>query len=165
MHYSLFLPYNNIVTTKEIKMTQPKFFKKRKVEESLSQSSPPLPAETNPLVTQQQANTIGAQTAIQSIPGHFQKVTKATSAPEQEDGVTHNHKRSNSATKRKQIPKAPQTQNTSHQVQDPQHESSHSVAGEVNEITTEQVNCRQQTPKHGFQPNKKRRRHQYRLCS
>jgi len=90
------------------------------------------------LVTQKQANTIGSQTTIQSIPGHFQKVTKAKSTMEQEDGITHNHKRSNSATKRKQIPKAPQTQNTSLQVQDPQHESSHSIVGEVNEITTEQ---------------------------
>ena len=116
------------------------------------------------MVTQQQASTIGAQTTIQSIPGHFQKVTKATPTLEQEDGITHNHMRSNLATKRKQILKAPQTQYTSYQLQDPQYESSHSTAGEVNEITTEQVNCRQQTPKHGFQTNTKRRLHQHRLC-
>jgi len=32
----------------------------------LSQSSPPLPTETNPLVSQQQANIIGAQTTLQA---------------------------------------------------------------------------------------------------
>jgi len=34
-------------------------------------------------------------------------------------------------------------------VQHPQHESSHSIVGEANEITTVQVNHRQQTTKHG----------------
>jgi len=56
--------------------------------------------------------------------------------------------RSYLATKWKQTPKAPQTQSTSHQLQDPQYESSHSIVGEVNQITTEQVNCRQQEPQH-----------------
>jgi len=149
-------------------MPQPKLFKHsvktNKVVGFLPQPSPPLPAQMNPLVKQQQASAIGTQTPLQNIPGHFLQVTKATPTLEQEDGITHSHIRSHSATKRKQIPKAPQTHNTSHQLQDPQYASSHSIVGEVNEITTEQVNCRQQTPKHGFQPNKKRRRHQYRLC-
>ena len=116
-------------------MPQPKLFKhfvkKSKVVEFLSQPSPPLPAEINPLVKQQQASAIGAQTPIQSISGHFLKVTKATPTLEQEDGITHSHIRSHLATKTKQIPKAPQTQNTSHQLQDPQYESSHSLVGEV----------------------------------
>jgi len=64
----------------------------------------------------------------------------------------------------KQVSNVPQTQNTSHQVQDPQHESNHSLVGEVNEITTEQVNCRQQKPKHGFRTDTKRQRNQNHLC-
>jgi len=50
----------------------------------------------------------------------------------------------------KQVSNVPQTQNTCHQLQDPQYESSHSIVGEVNEITTEQVNCQPQKPKHVF---------------
>ena len=148
-------------------MPQPKLFKHsvktNKVVGFLPQPSPPLPAQMNPLVKQQQASAIGTQTPLQNIPGHFLQVTKATPTLEQEDGITHSHIRSHSATKRKQIPQASQTQNTSHHLQDPQHYESHSIVCEVNEINTEQVNCQQQTPKYGFRPYKKRRRHQYRL--
>jgi len=58
-------------------MPQPKLFKhfvkKSKVVEILSQSSPPLPTETNPLVSQQQANIIGAQTTLQARQVIFRK--------------------------------------------------------------------------------------------
>ena len=85
---------------------------KRKVVESLSQPSPLLPAVSNSLVKQQQVSAIGTRTPIPSTPGHFPKATKVTTQG-QEDGITHNHTCSNSATKRKQIPRAPKTQNTS----------------------------------------------------
>jgi len=79
IHDSRFSPYNCIATGQLIKMPKSKLFKhfvkKRNVVESLSQPSPPLPAETNPLVKQQQASAIGAQTPIPSTPGHFPKVT------------------------------------------------------------------------------------------
>ena len=90
-------------------MPQPKLFKhfvkKSKVDEFLSQRSPPLPAETNPLVTQQQASATGTRTPIPSTPGHFPKVTKVTSTLEQEDGRIHYHTRPNLATKIKQVSK------------------------------------------------------------
>jgi len=64
----------------------------------------------------------------------------------------------------KHVSNVPQMQNISHQLQDPQDESSHSIVGEVNENTTEQVNCQQQKPKHAFQTNTKQRRYQHRIC-
>jgi len=140
------------------------FVKKSLVDEFLSQRSPPLPAQTNPLVKQKQASAIGTRTPIPSTLGHFPKVTKVASMLEQEDWRIHYHKRPNLATKIKQVSNVPQTQNTSYQLQDPQYESNHSIVGEVNEITTEQVTCRPQKPKHEFHTNTKQRRHQHRLC-
>jgi len=116
------------------------------------------------LINQQQASAIGAQTPIPSIPDHFPQSTKAKPTLEQEDEITHSHIRSHLATKMKHVSNVPQTQNISHQLRDPQYESSHSIVGEVNEITTEQVNCQQQKPKHAFQTNTKQRRHQHRIC-
>jgi len=113
------------------------FYKQRKAVESLPKPSPPLPAETNPLVKQQQ---------------------------EQEDEITLDSTCSDSAKTRKLVLKAPQIQDTPHRVQDPQHTLSTSTVGEINEIVTEQLNGRQQTPNQEFQSNKKRRHHQYRLC-
>jgi len=61
------------------------FVKKSLVDEFLSQRSPPLPAQTNPLVKQKQASAIGTRTPIPSTLGHFPKVTKVASMLEQED--------------------------------------------------------------------------------
>ena len=80
-----------------MKMPKSKFFKhfvkKRKIVESLPQPSPPLPAETNPLVKQQQVSALGTRTPIPNTPGLFPKVTEATSTLEQEDGIIHCHTR------------------------------------------------------------------------
>jgi len=84
------------------------------VVEFLSTPSPPLSEEINPLVEQKQASAIDTQIPTQCIQSHFPKATKAIQTLEQEVGITHKHIVSNSATKTKQIPKAPQTQNTSH---------------------------------------------------
>jgi len=148
-------------------MSQPKLFnhflKQRKVVELLSTPSPPLSEKIIPLAEQKQANAIGTQIPTQSIQGNFPKATKATQKLEQEAGITYKHKVSNSATKRKQIPKALQTQNTSHQLQDIQYESSHSTVGEVHEITTEQISRRQRRPETGCQTYTKQRHYQLRL--
>ena len=140
------------------------FVKKRKIVESLSQLPPPLPAETNSLVKQQQVSALGTRTTIPNTPGLFPKVTEATSTLEQEDGIIHYHSRPNLAITMKQVSNVPQTQNTSHQVQDPQHVSNHSLVGEVNKITSEQVIYRHQKPKHGFRTDTKRQRNQHRVC-
>jgi len=149
-------------------MSQPKpyerFLEENKVVEFPSQPSPPLPAEANPLVKQQEANAIDAQTPTQSIPGYFLKVTKITLTLEQEDGITHYHIRPNLVTKMKQVSNVTPTHNTSYLLQDPQNDSSHSIVGEANEITTEQVKCQQQQPEHGFRTNTKHKCHQPRLC-
>ena len=104
------------------------FVTKRKIAESLSQPTPPPPAETNPLVKQQQISTLGTR-PIPNTPSHFSRATEATLTLEKEDGFIHYHTGPNSATTMKQVSHVPQTQNTSHQVQDPQHESNHSIVG------------------------------------
>jgi len=54
MHYRLFSPHNCIATIQYIKMLQLSLSmylsKNSKIVEFMSQPSPPLPAETNPLV-------------------------------------------------------------------------------------------------------------------
>ena len=102
------------------------FVKKRKIVESLSQLPPPLPAETNSLVKQQQVSALGTRTTIPNTPGLFPKVTEATSTLEQEDGIIHYHIGPNSATTLKRILNVPQTQSKSHQMLDPQHTSNRS---------------------------------------
>jgi len=116
------------------------------------------------LVKQQQVSALGTRTTIPNTPGLFLKATEAISTLEQEDGRIHYHTHPNLATKMKQVSNVPQTQNTSHRLQDRQYESNHSIVGEVNEIITEQVNCRPQKTKHEFHTNTKQRRHQHRLC-
>jgi len=140
------------------------FVTEREDVESLSQQSPPPPAETNPLAKQQQTSALGTRTPIPNTPGYFSRTTETTSTLEQEDGVIHYHTGSNSKTTIKQVSNVPQTLNASHQLQDPQHTSNHLSVGEVDEITSEQVNCRHQKPKHGLQTDTKRHRNQHRLC-
>jgi len=52
------------------------FDKQRNVVESLSQPSPPLPAEIHPLV-KQQVSAIDIRTPIPSAPGHFPQIKKS----------------------------------------------------------------------------------------
>ena len=137
---------------------------KREDVESLSQHFTLPPTETNPFVKRQQTSALGTRTPIPNTSGYFSRATEAMSTLEQEDGIIHYHTDPNSVSTIKQFSNVPQTQNTSHQLQDPQNTSNHSLAGEVNEIASESVNCRHQIPKPGLRTNTKQSRHQHRLC-
>jgi len=136
----------------------------RKNVESLHQLSPSPPADTNPLVKQQQPSVLDIRTNIPNTPDYVSRLTEAISTLKQDDGITYDLTGTLSAPTIKQVSNVSWTQNTPSQMQDPQQTSSHSLAAEIPEILTEQVNCRPQKLELQSRTNTKQRRHQYRLC-
>jgi len=129
-------------------MPKLKFFKhlvtKRKEIESLYQLSPPSPADAKPLAKQLQPSISVTRTPTPNTPSYFSRTTEAIPTLKQEDGITHYLTGPLSAPTIKQVSNVSLTQNTPSPMQDPQQDSNHSLAVEIPEILTEQVNCRPQ---------------------
>jgi len=137
---------------------------KRKKIESLPQLSPPSPADVNLLVKQPQSSVLDIRTPIPNTQDHFSRKTEEMSTLKQEDRLTHNLTGLLLAATNKQVSNVPQQQNAPHSMQDPQPTSNHSLAVDVPDIFTDQVNCQPQRLALQSCTNTKQRRHQHRLC-
>ena len=142
----------------------------RKKVESLHQLLPSKPVDTNPAVIQQ-TSTMDIPTTIANDQTHSSTMTEAqpnliTDDPMKKFSTFITKPNDNlsgtlSAPPIKYGSKVSWPQNLPSQKQDPQHTSSHSLASNIPESLTAQVNSR---PHKLDLHTRKQRRHQYRLC-
>jgi len=147
----------------------------RKNVESLHQLSPSTPVDTNPVVIQQ-TSTMDIPITIANDPTHSSTMTEAqptliladriTDDPTKKFSIFITKPNDNlsgtlSASPTKYGSKVSWPQNLPSQTQDPQQTSSNSLAADISESLTAQVNSR---PHKLDLQTRKQRSHQYRLC-